>query len=41
MKELAMAIIASGSVRATNDDEWVSCSHWGLFPVRQGARGKA
>jgi hypothetical protein len=36
-----MTAIASGSNCADNDGDWISCSHWGMFPVRQKARGKA
>jgi hypothetical protein len=36
-----MAVIASELEFAIDDDEWISCSHWGLFPVRQRTHGKA
>jgi hypothetical protein len=39
-KELAMAVIASEHEFAINS-EWISCSHWGLFPVRHATCGEA
>jgi hypothetical protein len=33
--------IASGSECVINDDDWISCSHWGMFPVRRKTRGEA
>jgi hypothetical protein len=36
-----MAVITSESECVINDDDWISCSHWGLFPARQKTRGKA
>lgn len=34
MKEKTMMIVASGSAVAINHDEWISYSHWGMFPVK-------
>jgi hypothetical protein len=30
-----MTDIASGSAFAINRDVWISCSHWGMFPVQR------
>jgi hypothetical protein len=30
-----MTVIASGSAFVINHDEWISYSHWGMFPVRR------
>jgi hypothetical protein len=44
-KETTMKLTAiTRSAFATDHDEWVSYSHWGMFPVRQkssGSRGEA
>jgi hypothetical protein len=44
-KETTMMVIASDdSAFATNNDEWISYSHWGMFPVRRktsNSRGEA
>lgn len=37
-KETIMTVIASGSASAVNQTEWISCSHWGMFPVRRKTR---
>jgi hypothetical protein len=29
-----MTVVAPGFEFAINRDEWISCSHWGMFPVR-------
>jgi hypothetical protein len=34
-KETIMPVIASASAFAINHDEWISYSHWGMFPVRR------
>jgi hypothetical protein len=36
-----MAIVVSGSERTIDHDEWISCSHWGMFPTQQKTRGEA
>jgi hypothetical protein len=36
-----MAVVASGSRLEIDHDEWISCSHWGMFPVWQETRGEA
>jgi len=28
-----MAVIASEKACRIDDDAWISCSHWGLFPA--------
>jgi hypothetical protein len=45
-KETTMKLmaIASRSAFTIDHDEWISCSHWGMFPVRQkssNSRGEA
>jgi hypothetical protein len=43
-KETIMTVIASGSAFSINHDEWISYSHWGMFPVRRkttNSRGEA
>jgi hypothetical protein len=35
-----MTVIASKSASAIDHDEWISCSHWGMFPVRRKTRAK-
>jgi hypothetical protein len=30
---MKLTIIASRSAFAIDHDEWISCSHWGMFPV--------
>jgi hypothetical protein len=37
-KETIMAVIASGPASAVNQTQWISCSHWGMFPVRRKTR---
>jgi hypothetical protein len=37
-KETIMTVIASGPASAVNQTEWISCSHWGMFPVRRKTR---
>jgi hypothetical protein len=34
IKETTMMIVTSGSAFAVNRDEWISYSHWGMFPVK-------
>ena len=41
MKERVMAVIASEPECRIDDDASISCSHWGLFPLRQRTRGEA
>jgi hypothetical protein len=39
-----MTIIASGSAFGIDHDQWVSYSHWGMFPVTRktsNSRGEA
>jgi hypothetical protein len=36
-----MAAVTSGSELAIDHDEWISCSHWGMFPARRETRGEA
>ncbi|MGY3587588.1 hypothetical protein ACVIGB_003360 [Bradyrhizobium sp. USDA 4341] len=33
-----MTSTTSATAFATDHDEWISCSHWGMFPVRRKAR---
>lgn len=33
-----MNATTSTSALATNHDEWISCSHWGMFPRPRKAR---
>jgi len=43
-KEATVMVIASDSAFAINHDEWISYSHWGMFPVRRktsNSRGEA
>jgi hypothetical protein len=37
-KETIMTVIASRSASAIHHNEWISCSHWGMFPARRKAR---
>jgi hypothetical protein len=34
MKETTMMVVAPGSTFTINRDEWISYSHWGMFPVK-------
>jgi hypothetical protein len=41
---MKLTVIASCSAFAIDHDEWISCSHWGMFPVRRkssNSRGEA
>jgi hypothetical protein len=32
-----LTAIASYAALVIDHDEWISCSHWGMFPVRRKA----
>jgi hypothetical protein len=32
---MKLTATASSSALAIDQEEWVSCSHWGMFPVRR------
>jgi len=41
---MKLTVIASRSALAIDHDEWISLSHWGMFPVRRKSsisRGEA
>jgi hypothetical protein len=41
---MKLTVIASRSALAIDHDEWISLSHWGMFPVRRkssNSRGEA
>jgi hypothetical protein len=41
---MKLTVIASRSEFAIDHDEWISCSHWGMFPVPRktsNSRGEA
>jgi hypothetical protein len=33
-----MTSTTSATAFATDHDKWISCSHWGMFPVRRKVR---
>jgi len=36
---MKLTATASTPVLAVDQDGWISCSHWGMFPVRRDSSG--